>query len=47
MVVNKMPIKNRLVLLSLAVLLMLPNPSYAQAEAMTAPKVKYAGLSHS
>ena len=29
-----MPIKNRLVLLSLAAFLMLPNPSYAQAEAL-------------
>ena len=34
MKVNKMPIKNRLVLLSLAAFLMLPNPSYAQAEAL-------------
>jgi len=41
MVVNKMPIKNRLVLISLAVLLMLPNPSYAQAEALKCGPLVY------
>ena len=38
---NKMPIKNRLVLLSLAAFLVLPNPSYAQAGALNCGPLIY------